>query len=295
MFDDFLKTYFLISVQDMFRKFITNIVENKFIPFTEEATIYPNPFHHKDILHLGWLTSLAPCFPVKSKYIRILSTPQQFYEEILHNCSEATRRITLVSLYLGNGLLEKKIVDSLQKNITFQNGQLKLNVLLDYHRSSRIKDNSKVLLKPLLQCLNNNCTISLYHTPVLRGIMKKIAPDRWNELCGLQHMKLYIFDDTLVISGANLSNDYFTNRQDRYFVLNDKNVCDFYCGLVQKVQQFSLQIDKHDNISINPSWDQLPYEGNMEEFIEKAGNLIENYLLNVKMDRNLHKEEGYGT
>jgi hypothetical protein len=28
-------------------------------------------------------------------------------------------------------------------------------------------------------------------------------------------MKAYVFDDTLIMSGANLSHDYFTNRQDR--------------------------------------------------------------------------------
>ena len=29
---------------------------------------------------------------------------------------------------------------------------------------------------------------------------------------GLQHCKLYVFDNSVLISGANLSQDYFTNR-----------------------------------------------------------------------------------
>ena len=37
-----------------------------------------------------------------------------------------------------------------------------------------------------------------------------------NETVGLQHMKLYLYDDTVLISGANLSEDYFVNRQDRF-------------------------------------------------------------------------------
>ena len=32
-------------------------------------------------------------------------------------------------------------------------------------------------------------------------------------IIGLQHCKIYIFDDSVIISGANLSHDYFTNRQ----------------------------------------------------------------------------------
>lgn len=279
----------------MFRKFVTNILENKLFSLNEEVVIYPNPFNHKDTFHLGWLTSVAPCFPINSKCIRILTKPRDFYDEILNNCYEATKRITLVSLYLGNGLLEKEIVKTIQNNVHFQNGDLEVNVLLDYHRGSRFTDNSRVLLKPLLeQNTNGNCTISLYHTPLLRGFVKKMAPNRWNELCGLQHMKLYIFDDTLLISGANLSNDYFTNRQDRYFVLNDKHICDFYCGLVKKVQQFSLQMDKSNNVHINTNWNQLPYEGEKNDFIQKAGDSIDDYLLTARNERNLHKEEGYG-
>lgn len=277
----------------MLRKLITTVVENTFLPNADNIK-YPIPFKHKDTYHLGWLSSLAPCFPINPKCIRILSKPQEFYEEIIHNCREARRRITLVSLYLGNGKLEKKIVETLIANDNFKRGQLELNVLLDYHRGSRLNDNSRTLLRPLLLENDTNCRISLYHTPLLRGIVKKVVPNRWNELCGLQHMKLYIFDDTLIISGANLSNDYFTNRQDRYFVINNKNICDFYCGLVRRVQQFSLEMDKNNNVTMNDEWNQLPYEGQKSDFIEKAGNLINNYLTDVKNENNLHKEEGYG-
>ncbi|KAI9577380.1 hypothetical protein GQX74_013623 [Glossina fuscipes] len=53
-------------------------------------------------------------------------------------------------------------------------------------------------------------------------ISKRWIPPRWNELLGLQHMKIYLFDDAVLISGANLSNDYFTNRQDRYILIEGK-------------------------------------------------------------------------
>mgnify|MGYP002074183142 CR=1 FL=1 len=38
---------------------------------------------------------------------------------------------------------------------------------------------------------------------------------------GVHHMKLYIFDDTTIITGANLSHSYFTRRQDRCIVIKD--------------------------------------------------------------------------
>ena len=51
-------------------------------------------------------------------------------------------------------------------------------------------------------------------------MLKRKLPVRWNEVVGVQHMKIYIFDDELILSGANLSNTYFTDRQDRYLMLS---------------------------------------------------------------------------
>ena len=43
--------------------------------------------------------------------------------------------------------------------------------------------------------------VSLFHSPDLRGLTKLALPERVNEVVGLQHMKLYIFDNSIVISG----------------------------------------------------------------------------------------------
>lgn len=192
------------------RRFLNTLLE---ISSPEVAT-YPNPFTKSDIASLGWLSNVAPCFPIRANAITILSEPQRFYEVLKSGCENAKKRIILVSLYLGTGEQEKKLVDAVLNNNNFQKGDLKVDILLDFMRGSRFQTNSRTMLLPLLNSAGN-CEVSLYHTPSLRGFLKKVTPDRFNELCGLQHMKLYIFDDRLVISGANLSNDYFMNRQDR--------------------------------------------------------------------------------
>jgi CDP-diacylglycerol--glycerol-3-phosphate 3-phosphatidyltransferase len=43
--------------------------------------------------------------------------------------------------------------------------------------------------------------VSLFHTPKLRGLLRYLLPPRYNELVGLQHMKLYLFDNDVIISG----------------------------------------------------------------------------------------------
>lgn len=259
----------------MIRRIVNSVVEGC-LQTPSESYIYPHPFTKSDTLSFSWLTNVSPCFPVNAKNIQIISEPKQFYDTILHYCSTASQRITLVSLYIGIGELEKNLINALKENKYFGNNNLKINILLDYTRGSRDRENSRTVLQPLLQQNESNCTVSLYHTPFLRGLLKKYLPNRFNEIVGLQHMKLYVFDDTLVISGANLSNDYFTNRQDRYFIIKDKKLTDFYCGLVRKVESFSLRMDKHNKINLSNNWQYSPYDGNKRKFIEKAGDLMNN-------------------
>ena len=39
-----------------------------------------------------------------------------------------------------------------------------------------------------------------------------------SEVIGVCHLKAYVFDNDVLISGANLSTTYFTKRQDRYYL-----------------------------------------------------------------------------
>lgn len=132
------------------------------------------------------------------------------------------------------------------------------------------------MLLPLVQSYSQQCSIHFYHTPALRGLLKKILPERWNEIVGLQHMKIYIFDDSLLISGANLSHDYFTNRQDRYLIIEDcKELVDFFDQLVETVCQFSFQMNENNKLNLNSNFPHHPYESNRLEFTAEAKRRIE--------------------
>ncbi|KAI8268437.1 CDP-diacylglycerol--glycerol-3-phosphate 3-phosphatidyltransferase [Colletotrichum sp. SAR11_239] len=75
------------------------------------------------------------------------------------------------------------------------------------------------------------------------GVRKKYIPKRINEGWGLQHMKLYGIDDEIILSGANLSNDYFTNRQDRYHLFSSKEVTEYFWNIYQGVAGFSFLVE----------------------------------------------------
>ncbi|KAH8331261.1 hypothetical protein KR067_013316, partial [Drosophila pandora] len=226
---------------------------------------------------LTWLHNLAPCFPLRGDQIQVIHEPHHFYDTVVHRIANAKRRIVLASLYLGTGQLENAMVQTLRHSLQTESS-LRLNVLLDFTRGTRGALNSKTMLLPLVRDFANQVQLSLYHTPDLRGMTKRLAPPRWNELLGLQHMKVYLFDDAVIISGANLSNDYFTNRQDRYILIEDKPLADFYAQFIERVQEFSLAVGPDSSEGLHRNWRILPYEGTKEHFIQLAKQRIADFV-----------------
>ena len=54
------------------------------------------------------------------------------------------------------------------------------------------------------------------------------------EVQGTHHIKYYIFDNDVILTGANLSESYFTERQDRWYVIkNCKELADYLEGLTE--------------------------------------------------------------
>lgn len=277
----------------MIRRFITTFADAQGLT---TADVFPqsastaNTFKNFNLESLNWLHTVAPCFPVNGNKIHIIQEPSKFYETLLSKCSSAKNRITFVSLYLGIGKLEQNLVSAMMNNLKL-NSNLQINILLDFTRGTRGIKNSQTTLHDLIKEKDNFC-LSLYHTPALRGLTKRFAPSRWNELFGLQHMKLYMFDDTVIISGANLSNDYFTNRQDRYVMIEDKNLANFYHNLVGKVQEFSLKVNHKNEVELHQDWNLLPYDGDRLDFEVQAKTRIKN-LFSQYVDQQNHRTNSH--
>ena len=72
---------------------------------------------------------------------------------------------------------------------------------MDHSRGLRGSVNSKTTLESLTKEFPSQMNFYLYHTPQLRGYRKRFIPERANETIGVLHMKIYIADDTLIISG----------------------------------------------------------------------------------------------
>uniref|UniRef100_A0A0N4Z4L3 CDP-diacylglycerol--glycerol-3-phosphate 3-phosphatidyltransferase n=1 Tax=Parastrongyloides trichosuri TaxID=131310 RepID=A0A0N4Z4L3_PARTI len=222
------------------------------------------------------ILSLLRGIQVKSTSIEIISEPQQFYETLCKLSEESTKRISLSTLYLGTGDLEKELINKISTNEGYKNGSLKVNFLCDYLRGSR---GSTINSITMLKDLYNKGNLYLYHTPELRGLTKKILPERVNEIIGLQHMKFYVFDDDVIISGANLSNDYFTTRQDRYiYIKNCPQLAEYFNDLLLAIGTCSFKIDGYGDVKLDDNCLVHPFEGNINDF----RNMVISRVLSLK-------------
>lgn len=271
-----------------FLDFPSNPLASEFFIQQNQNAGATNFFRDKQLDNLNFLFESSPCFSVNGKCVKVINEPNDFYNTLIRRATEAKFRISLASLYLGVGKLESDLLKVIQQNLT-QNDKLKINILLDYTRGTRGKKNSKAMIMPLVR-QSQNCTLSLYHTPLLRGITKRLAPARWNELLGLQHMKIYLFDDTVLISGANLSSDYFSNRQDRYVEIQDQHLANFFSNLIGKVQEFSMNVDSTGVPKLHESWKLLPYESDQQVFAAEARNRLQGFFQKTFEDQKRKNE-----
>eukprot|EP00794_Sanderia_malayensis_P009171 gene9171-10144_t len=235
--------------------------------------------------------SYLPIFSVNGDNITVLREPCEFYEILKSKAAVSNKRIVLASLYLGTGHLEQDLVNTIHersRELAANSNEFQIKILLEHTRGSRGKKNSRTMLLPVLQEFPNNVSISLYHTPKLRGLLRAIVPERFNETISAMHLKVYIFDDTLVMSGANLSNDYFTNRQDRCIVFEDcRELCDYFHELVNTVSSFSLQLSPQDTTHVHNNLCEHPYLGDNKKYINEARKKIKDFMQKYSNHGNL--------
>ncbi|EGF78317.1 hypothetical protein BATDEDRAFT_90813 [Batrachochytrium dendrobatidis JAM81] len=210
------------------------------------------------------IASCLPLFPVSHDFIDIINEPAQFREALKKGIETARSRIVLASLYIGT--TETDLIEELRMALQ-SNSQLRLIVLVDYFRGSRIEGNGKStvnLLEPLRDLYPNQVQISLYKSPAAKRKWMGIVPQRFNEIFGLQHIKAYVFDDDVLISGANISKDYFTNRQDRYV-------------LFRKAGDMALYFTELIQTLANLSEASLKISESRKEYLDRVHNTLESF------------------
>jgi len=228
------------------------------------------------IQQFKFLAKELPGFKVHSSQIKILHEPKHFYQELLNRSLASQNRIVISALYWGTEEKEKRLVEAVGDSMK-RNTNMRVKILLDWCRGTRMVkgESSASILAQLKTKASERCRVSFYLTPYLKGWWGRMVPRKWNETVGLQHCKVYVFDDSLVISGANLSKDYFTERQDRYVIIEDcPALADYYEGLVDTVDTFSLGMDREGVFTTQKAFANL----GIGEFVDKSSVMVKTFL-----------------
>lgn len=206
------------------------------------------------------VASLQGCH---SRYDTPLS-PADFHSILCEKIEKATKRVYLASLYVGPAVdrhpREARLLQAL-RTATKQNDHLDAKILIDKSRGLRpvpIKDSDdtitsaeacrRALTRPGKGPDSLDRRSSVYLHSVLPPFWQHILPNPLDEVRGVFHIKAYIIDDELILSGANLSEEYFSDRQDRYLhILEGGNgLVDWYADLVDVLCEHSEQYQGED-------------------------------------------------
>lgn len=66
------------------------------------------------------------------------------------------------------------------------------------------------------------------------------------------HAKLAVFDDDVIITGANFEKRYFTNRRDRYIKVTNSPLSNYVNEFVQIFVELGHKIEKNQSGLIPP-------------------------------------------
>jgi CDP-diacylglycerol--glycerol-3-phosphate 3-phosphatidyltransferase len=120
--------------------------------------------------------------------------------------------------------------------------------------------------------------------PHLKYHYTKYLPIIAKEVLGVYHCKFCIFDDKALITGANLSDEYFTNRQDRYHYFsttnnndnnNDNVIVNFLKDFTRLLEPQCNQVQS-DGIIINSNGNDDDFKYNLNKLMIKYNRNDEN-------------------
>ncbi|MEN2496352.1 MAG: CDP-diacylglycerol--glycerol-3-phosphate 3-phosphatidyltransferase [Marteilia pararefringens] len=219
----------------------------------------------------------TPGFYVEPQNVSILTDCLDFKAKI-ENLAECCRKeVYISSLYIGTDQTTRECL----KLIACNQSDLNINFLADYSRSLREDGHCWKIMDLFKENSPNKLNFHLFSA---NGSNIEKFPIKIREIYGVQHMKFLIFDDTIILTGANISKTYLMNRQDRYYVIkNSPNLKRFLISCYETITKFCYKIVEYE-FTFN---DKLPCNDNMSLFIvilaSEINKMIQYYSQNCDL------------
>lgn len=182
-----------------------------------------------------------PQIPVRACDYNILERPSNFHQRMLELIAQAKQRIMLTMLYLQDDEAGNEIMQALYE-AQKRNPKLYVRVYVDFHRAQRGLIGAKGPSRTNAQMYHEYAQ-NVDHPPAIYGV-----PVKRRELFGVMHLKGYVFDDTVLYSGASVNNVYLNYerkkyRLDRYHEIKSKELADTLCRYATDVfhQNYAVQ------------------------------------------------------
>jgi CDP-diacylglycerol--glycerol-3-phosphate 3-phosphatidyltransferase len=102
-----------------------------------------------------------------------------------------------------------------------------------------------------------------YYTPNKRKLIPSAISkiNIINEMKGTFHTKFLVFDNNIILTGANLSEEYFLNRKDRYLLINNcSELADYLQDVLECFAEAGTRYDNASFLKGNPT----KYEKNLD-------------------------------
>lgn len=225
-----------------------------------------------------------PIIPIKAENISILATPESFYKTLLKNIDSCRKRLVFSALYLGTDAKEETFVNILRNKLGSDTNVCS-RMIFDSNRAQRcdnLNRSTMSIIGDLVQKSNFALNLLDFGISVAWPFTYLKNRPAFKEILSIYHGKLLIFDDDVMITGANLSKIYFENRQDRYMFFKQSNaLADYFDKLFQNVLNSPTNL-KQKIISHNLDFiESNPFVDNNSEFT-LAIPLIQHGPSNIK-------------
>eukprot|EP01069_Polyplicarium_translucidae_P004976 Polyplicarium_translucidae@DN2696_c0_g1_i1.p1 len=176
---------------------------------------------------------------VEEKQLRVLDSPEEFRETLMELFANCKQRAVISCLYIGDGPIEQVVIDRLA-HAAEHNNDIRVEIVTDFWRSLRNFDATK---KTFAALPARRTRWFLFRTAPREQMFYWAFPRRWREAFGVMHVKAFVVDDAVIITGANLQESYLTNRQDRYIVVQNKELADRIVDIIRAIQRCSYVLD----------------------------------------------------
>lgn len=165
--------------------------------------------------------SALPAFPLEATKVECLYHPSAFKQRIIQHIRQAKKRIYITALYWEKDEAGQEMLTEIMQ-AKKANPHLDIKIFVDWHRAQRNllgKESGHTNADWYTEC----CTT--FAEPLFFGV-----PINTREVFGVLHIKGFVFDDTVIYSGASLNNVYLQQcdkyRYDRYHQITQSDLAD---------------------------------------------------------------------